>query len=167
VARRQYSDVDKAAVYLALKVNGGTVAASSRDANVPEQTVRDWKNKWESGEWEPPSQEAFDGQVENFVADMERVRNKALLLIEQKLDQIKNPEKLATVVGILDDKIRLAKGLATSRSESTLALPSAEEMGERLLEGARIALEKARERDADIIDVDLDEQSVKELAPAP
>jgi hypothetical protein len=165
MAKRQYTDTDKAAVYLALQVNKGAVAQSSRDAEVPEQTVRDWKRKWATGEWDPPQQEVLEGVVDDFVADMERVRNKSLMTLEAKLDQVK-PDKLATVIGILDDKIRLARGLATSRSESTIALPSEEEVANRLLSGARLALERAREREDDIIDVDLDEQSPKELTKA-
>lgn len=166
MAKRQYTDSDKAAVYLALQVNKGAVAQSARDTEVPEQTIRDWKRKWTSGEWDPPEQEVLEGIVDDFVSDMERVRNKSLQMLENKLDDVK-PDKLATVIGILDDKIRLARGLATSRSESTLALPSEEEVANRLLQGARLALEKAREREEDIIDVDLTEQSPKELVKAP
>ena len=152
-------------MYLALQVNKGAVAQSSRDTEVPEQTVRDWKRKWATGDWEPPAQDVLEGTVDSFVEDMERVRNKSLQILDSKLDLVK-PDKLATVIGILDDKIRLARGLATSRSESTLALPSEEEVANRLLSGARLALEKAREREEDIIDVDLDEQSPKELVKA-
>lgn len=165
--KRTYTDEDRAAVFVALKVNQGNISRSSRDANVPEQTVRDWRDKWNSGEWEPPNLEAQGAASDEFITVAERVRDKALVLLEGKLEEAKVKE-LATVFGILDDKIRLHRGLPTSRSESQLALPPAEEVRDRLIEGVRLALQAQNQRDQDFIDVEVEGQAelVAPLDPA-
>ena len=167
MAKRVYSEEDKAAVFISLMVNKRAVAATSRDTSVPEQTVRDWRKKWETGEWETPSQEQQEQSIKNAIADLERVRDKALVLLEEKMPDEKNAKNLATIFGILDDKVRLHRGLPTSRSESQLALPSADEVKDRLLEGVRLALEAQRTREQDIIDVEEGEQAARLALPAP
>lgn len=166
MAKRIYSEEDKAAVFIALAVNKQAVAASSRDTGIPEQTVRDWKKKWASGEWDEPTQELKEQSIKNAIADLERVRDKALVLLEDRMPEEKNAKNLATIFGILDDKVRLHRGLPTSRSESQLALPSAEEVKNTLLKGVQLALEAQAQRDEDIIEVEAEEQATLALPAA-
>jgi len=158
MGKRVYTDEERAAVFVALKVNEGNAARSSRDTGVPENTVRDWKARWASRQWDVPNLDHQEKATSEAITATERVRDKALLLLEDKLGEVK-PDKLATVYGILDDKVRLHRGLPTSRSESQLALPAAEEVRDRLIEGVRLALTAQREREQDIIEVDVEEQA--------
>lgn len=70
--------------------------------------------------------------------------------------------KLATIVGILDDKTRMAKGLATSRTEVTHTV-SPEDMRTLAISFAADAVSEALIRDEAIIDVTVEEQAPKAL----
>lgn len=163
----KYTEAERASVFIALEANQGNVARSARDTGVPKQTVRDWKRKWQQ-EGPPDFDETvFETVASSFIEQAERVRDKILLKFEEAVDKGElKPDKMPIAIGILDDKVRLHKGLATSRSESTLALPSPEEVREMFSGLIRGAIEAATNREAEIID--LDEQSfaeVKELNP--
>jgi hypothetical protein len=71
----------------------------------------------------------------------------------------KDLDKLIKIVGILDDKVRLAAGLATQRREVTHTLPSPEELRELAKSFAIGAVEAAVLRDEAIIDADVVEQA--------
>lgn len=122
MAKRIYTDEDQALVRQLLEVHDGNVKRVSREAGVPEQTVRDWKKKWER---EGPSQEivaATPAAVERWVGNVERVRDKAVDRLEKALDDPTtkvNVKDLSMTVGILTDKARLGRGQATSRSDSS------------------------------------------------
>jgi transposase-like protein len=164
VAKRTYTDADRAAVVLALQVNQGNVARTARDTGVSESTVRDWKRVWDKdGPPENVQAEAVE-QAKEFVAELEEVRNKTLSLLRDKLDEVR-PDKLATVFGILDDKYRLAIGLATSRSETVHALPSPEEAGELFVGMIQKALEAQKQRSYDV-EVEVEQADQKALGPA-
>lgn len=152
MARRTYTDQDRANVYVAMRVNDGNIARSSRDTGVPEATVRDWRDTWEREGG--PSTEVLElaaGAATDFVIDATRVRDKALAELERQIDakEVK-PAQLIAAVGMAEDKIRLAKGLATSRSETVQKLPDPEELRSKLAEYIIEALSKADERDEDI-----------------
>ena len=55
---------------------------------------------------------------DEFVKNASRVRDKALERLEQVIEHSDKPRDLATVVGILDDKLTRAKGMPTSRTEN-------------------------------------------------
>lgn len=152
MARRTYTDQDRANVYVAMRVNDGNIARSSRDTGVPEATVRDWRDTWERDGG--PTAEVLElaaGAATDFVIDATRVRDKALAELERQIDakEVK-PAQLIAAVGMAEDKIRLAKGLATSRSETVQKLPDPEELRSKLAEYIIDALSKADERDEDI-----------------
>lgn len=149
---KRYSDDDRARVFTLLAAHDGNVERVARDAQIPAQTVRDWKKKWEK---EGPSQEIAAMAVDHatdFVNQAMAVRFEAIVMLRAKLGDA-NPRDLATVIGILDDKITRAKGLATGRVEHvhTPTLPPPEELGQIMGDYLQRALGAARRRDASVV----------------
>jgi hypothetical protein len=62
---------------------------------------------------------------------------------------------IAVAIGILDDKIKNTKGIATSRSERTVKLPSKEEFAELLSGFGAQTQNEAAERQAVINESDI------------
>jgi hypothetical protein len=83
-----------------------------------------------------------------------------MLKLEELIPQAESKQlsAIATVVGIMDDKIRLASGLATKRTENTYVLPSKSDVKE--LMGAFVdgLVSTAIDRADEIIDVEVEEQ---------
>jgi transposase-like protein len=114
-ARATYTDADKARVYVVLASNDGNVKRTSRETGVPENTVRRWKKEFEES---PPTTDLVQEAVGDFVGDADRVRHKALLAIEKKIDSgDAKVGELNNTVGILTDKIDRARGLDVKRVE--------------------------------------------------
>ncbi len=149
--RRIYTDEDRARAYIVYTANGGNVKRTSRDAGVPSTTLRDWIKEWEEN---PPAVDLVEQAAGDFLADAERVRDKALVQLEAKLGDA-TPSALVATVGMLTDKINLTKGLATSRNETVHALPSPAEMAEALTAAFQGALQAAKQRDLEIIDAEV------------
>lgn len=155
-SRATYTEADKAQVYVVLATNDGNVKRTARDTGVPENTVRRWKKEWaENG---PPSSEDVEVAVGEFLTEAVTVRDDALHVIKLKLQLLKkDPDKaklaeLTTVVGVLDDKITRASGLATSRTEHVHTLPSADELRQALLEAFRPVQQLTQQREGEIIE---------------
>lgn len=166
MARTTYTDEELARLYVALVTNEGNVKRTARDTGIPESTVRSWKNKWETEG--PPDIGAVEDAVTDFTADAERVRNKALLAIEGKIDTAKVGE-LTTLVGVLDDKIQRAKGLAIGRVEHVHTLPPADQIREALGAVLDGALAIASKREGEIVDAEIiavEEQAPRKALPA-
>lgn len=166
MAKRVYSDQDRANVYFALEVNNGNIKRTSRDTGIPEATIRDWRDGW--------ARDGVPSEIENlsakaateFVESAEEVRDLALTELRRQIlaGEVKAAQLIATV-GVLEDKIRLGKGLATSRTETVHTVDPAEVRKE--LEGYVLkALEMESEREADIIDAEFEEITPKGL-PVP
>lgn len=151
--RPRWKEEDKARVFVTLTANQGNVKRTARETNVPENTVRRWKNEWLLEEKALPSDELVERATSTFVEDATRVRDKALSVIEQKLPEAKVGE-LNAVVGTLTDKLNVLQGHATSRQEHTLALPSAEELAAVLGPAVSAAIEKAAIRQDEIVDAE-------------
>lgn len=159
MAKRVYNDGDRAAVWTALQINKGNIAATHRDTLVPEQTIRDWKKGWEV---EPPQfdEQVLNDEIASFLQKAESVRDTLLEKYAAALAANKvSPDKMPVHIGIFIDKVQLLRGLATSRTENTLALPSPQEMQQLFKGMVQGALEAQNERDEDIIDVKLAEQA--------
>lgn len=163
MARATYSDEDKARAYVVLTTNAGNIKRTVRHTGVPEGTLRGWIRSWEENG--PPDTGAVDTAVGDFLTDAVRVRDKALNVLERKLDDA-SPAQLVTAVGVLTDKIHLAKGLATSRTETVHALPPAEEIRDALQAAMGGVLAAARKREHELIEGELVEQSPRELPAA-
>jgi transposase-like protein len=159
MARRTYTDADKALVYAALEANEGNVKRTARETNIPVATVRDWKHKAEREGLPAHIAEALPEAREALVNDLERVRNKALEALELRLDQIRgdhtalskiNPKDLATTTGILTDKVRVIEGKTTSAEQTSGGNLPIEQVRELFAGFAQGIIAGARDRDASI-----------------
>ena len=156
MSRATYTEADKAQVYVVLTTNDGNVKRTARDTGVPENTVRRWKKDWaENG---PPNTEQVEAAVGTFLERATSVRNDALEVIDLKIQLLKkDPDKaklaeLTTVLGVLDDKITRAQGLATGRVEHVHALPPAEEIRGALLEAFKAVQVLTAQREGEVIE---------------
>lgn len=151
-ARRVYSDEEMARVFVVLSTNEGNIKRTARDTGIAMSTIRRWRDEWDvSG---PPDVGLVDQEVSDFVSDAERVRDKALLVLESKL-QDATPSALVATVGMLQDKVSLARGLATNRTETVHALPPTEDIARALSAAMQAALQVAHQRDLEIIDAEI------------
>lgn len=165
--RRTYTMEEKAVVFQVLAMNEGNAKRTSRDTGIPLQTVKDWKHKWER-EGHPPELEVpIQNTAKLFIEKAETVRDKALHLLDGKLEDA-NAQQLGTIVGILTDKINVSKGLATARNEQVVVNqgPSKEEMAKALTSALRTALSDAQERVDIIEDAEVVVEQPKGLPPA-
>lgn len=162
-SRKTYTPEQMAHAYVVLETNQGNVKRTARDCNLPESTIRRWRDLWlEEG---PPDIEAVAQEVTDFVEDAERVRDKALKVLEGKLDSA-TPSALVATIGMLQDKVSIAKGLATSRNETVHTLPSPEEIAGTLGAVLQGAIQAARARDYDIIEAELVDGEIRALPSA-
>lgn len=158
--RRKYTDQDRARVNLALTVNQGNIKRTARETGIPVSTVRLWKKELEEN---GPSTEVAlltEEQADQFVQDSERVRGKMLSALEEAVDRgdVKARE-LITGVGVLTDKINVARGLTRGQGETRPAIEPAamRELARGLVEGA-VAAAKRREEEieeAEFVEVEL------------
>lgn len=159
--RVDWSDKDRAAAYVIWVANDKNTRRTARDTGVPHGTLRHWVKEWaENG---PPEQvmDEMSAQVYEFVHHANRVRESAMRKLEELIPQaeVKQLSAIATVVGIMDDKIRLASGLATKRTETVHTLPSRDEMKELMSGFAEGLVGAAEARSGEIIEVEAEEQS--------
>lgn len=152
MARRIFTDEDKARAYVVLTANQDNIKRTARDTGIAESTLRDWKREWADGG--PPDMGLVAEAADDFMHDAERVRHKALAQLEKKLPDA-TPSALVATVGMLTDKIAMARGLATTRNETVHALPPAEEIAKTLGAAFEAALQAAKGRDLEIIDAEV------------
>jgi len=169
MARRTYTDRDRAIVYAELAVNEGNVKRTARNSGYDVSFVRRCKAEWErNGVPESVLEEAMP-LVSDFMADAIRVRGKLMARLEEALDRGDKATipQLSTGIGILSDKIRAYEALnETQRVEHALVLPPAEELKELfsgLIEGV---VESARTRAAEIEAIEEPVTTYRELPMA-
>ena len=144
--RVEWDDETRAVVYVSWIANEKNVRKTARECGLPHTTLATWAKKWETDG--PPAN--LDSKITNnayeFIHHASRVRENAMLKLEEliPLAEVKQLSAIATVVGIMDDKIRLATGLATKRTETVHTLPSKEDMRE-LMSGFAEGLVSAAE----------------------
>lgn len=102
-------------MYVVLSANDGNVKRTARETGIPENTVRRWRNEFKN---EPPSTDLVETAVTDFITDVEKTRNLSLQRIHERLASNDKKEQgtlpqLATVFGVLTDKIDRAQGLVT------------------------------------------------------
>lgn len=164
-----YDDDERASVFAALTANEGNVKRTSRETGLPEQTVRNWKKKWDREGLPAGVEEALPEALDEFVEQASRIRNLALTELELQVEagEVKARD-LITIVGVLTDKVRLVQGHATSRTEQ-VSLGTPQEYGAAA--GAALAafldetVHAAEEREADIMDAEWSEQAQAALEP--
>ncbi len=156
--RIEWTDDARAAVYVQWVANEKNIRRTARDVNVPVSTLTYWIKDWkENG---PPA--AIDGKISSaayeFVNHATRVREDAMKKLEELIPQaeIRQLSAIATVVGIMDDKIRLASGLATRRTENTYTLPSKAEMKELMGSFVDTLITSAEDRSALIVEAEVE-----------
>jgi transposase-like protein len=156
----QWSAQDKAAAYVLWISNEKNVRKTARECNIPHGTFRYWVREWEENG--PPSEvlDEIPAQQYEFVHHANRVRESAMNKLEELIPEaeVKQLSAIATVVGIMDDKIRLASGLATKRTENTYVLPSKTEVKELMGAFVEGIVNAAEDRVDNIIDVEVVEQ---------
>lgn len=162
--RGTYTDEQKAQAYVTLAANEGNVKRTARDIGVPSSTIRRWRDEWQRQE-SLPSHEAVTEAMGDFADKAESIRWKALVELERQLTAAK-PADLIKVIGILDDKITRARGLADRTVEHRHVLPSADELRELVQGFAEATRQAALERADDIIDAEIVEQAPRRALPS-
>lgn len=157
--RPTYDDKFKATAFALLETNDGNVKRTARDLGIPISTLRRWKDQWETGKALPAAEDIIQA-TGDFLQDAERVRDLSLTVLETKLRQGQGTvAQVATVLGVLDDKISRAKGLADRVTEHKITLPSRDEIVAALGSLQQGAIEAARQREAEIVDAEVVEQT--------
>jgi len=152
-SRTEWSDEDRAAVYVAWISNDKNIRATARQCGMNHTTVAYWVKQWEKDG--PP--ENLDDKIRanayEFVHHASSVREKAMRKLEELIPEaeVKQLSAIATVVGIMDDKIRLAQGLATKRTETVHTLPTREEMKELMSGFADSLVVAAEDRASEVV----------------
>jgi len=153
--RTEWTDEDKAAAYVIWISNDKNIRATARQCGIGHTTIAYWVKQWEKDG--PP--ERLDDKIRanayEFVHHASTVRQKAMDKLEELIPEaeIKQLGTLATVVGIMDDKIRLAQGLATKRTETVHTLPTKEEMKELMSGFADNLVSAAEERAGEVVEI--------------
>lgn len=153
--RTEWTDEDKAAAYVIWISNDKNVRATARQCGIGHTTIAYWVKQWEKDG--PP--ERLDDKIRanayEFVHHASSVREQAMKKLEELIPEaeIKQLGTLATVVGIMDDKIRLAQGLATKRTETVHTLPTKEEMKELMGGFADSLVSAAENRASEVVEI--------------
>ena len=156
MARTEWTDSDRAAAYVIWVSNDKNIRATARQCGINHTTIAYWAKKWEKDG--PP--EHLDGEIRKnayeFVDHANRVRKQAMEKLEELIPEAeaKQLSAVATVVGIMDDKIRLAQGLATKRTETVHTLPTREEMKELMSGFAEGLVGAAEERAQEVVQIE-------------
>ncbi len=154
--RTEWDDKAKAATYVQWVACDKRIRETSRVTGVPHATVAYWAKQWEKDG--PP--ESMDAEIRKnayeFVDHANRVRKQAMEKLEALIPdaEVKQLSAIATVVGIMDDKIRLAQGLATKRTETVHTLPTRDEMKELMSGFADGLVAAAEDRAAEVVSIE-------------
>ncbi len=152
--RIEWTDDARAAVYVQWIANEKNIQRTARDVGMGVSTLAYWVKGWKK-DGPPPG---IDGKISSaayeFVNHASRVREDAMKKLEELIPQaeVRQLSAIATVVGIMDDKIRLASGLATRRTENTYTLPSKAEMKELMGSFVDTLITSAEDRSAVLIE---------------
>ncbi len=139
-------------------MHDGNIKRTARETGFPISTVRDWKRDWERNGVPAGLEIATTRAIEQFVADAVEVRDLALDHLKSAIPiaaEAGKAKDLATIVGILDDKIVRAQGKPTSINQSQAILPSGEEMRALFAGYAMGALAATHQREQDIIEAEV------------
>ena len=154
-SRTEWTDDAKAQIYVQWIANDKNVRKTSREFGIPHGTLRYWTKEWEANGPPPEIENKIMNDAYEFVHHANRVREQAMLKLEELIPdaEVKQLSAIATVIGIMDDKIRLASGLATKRTENTYVLPSKSDVKELMNTFVEGLVSTAEDRAGEIIDV--------------
>lgn len=153
--RKKYTDDERGAVLRALTVNNGNVKRTARELNMPPATVKSWKKEWEREGIPDAVKEAAAEDMDAFISDATRARDLALRQWEDKVNQGEVAARdLMTGVGVLTDKINLARGLTRKEEKPALDPAVVRELARGVVEGAVSA---ARKREEEIVEAEYEE----------
>ena len=117
-----YSDTKRAQTLAILVSNGGNIAATSRDADVPETTVRHWRDGEIKRLETPEAAELGAQKVEELDELWDRFARKTLGFALGDMGELKLNDatwsQIATAAGIATDKRALLRGQPTNITES-------------------------------------------------
>lgn len=162
MSRATYTPEDKARVYVVLVTNEWNVKRTARDTGLPETTVSRWKKEWKDNP--PQVDDEITEAVVEYVSEMEKTRDLALKRMHERLNSSDKKDQgtlpqIATVFGVLQDKIDRANGIgATSTVTHRHELPSPDEIRATLgalvesVQAGHIVREEEIE-DAEIIEI--------------
>lgn len=152
MAKRVYSDDDKATVLVTLEANNGNVKKTSRETEVAEQTIRDWKKSAERGALPATVQAALPAVRSAFVDKAVTVRE---LMMDQLEAAVLNNElkgrDLIVGIGVMTDKIHVVQARTAPPKEEVVESATAQEIGKKLYEYLERSFAAGEKRDADIV----------------
>ena len=151
--RVEWDDEAKAAAYVIWISNGKAIRQTARETGIPHNTISYWAKGWEKNGPPDNLNEKIANNVYEFLHHASSVREKAMLKLEELIPQaeVKQLSAIATVVGIMDDKIRLTSGLATKRTETIHTLPSKEDMKELMSGFSEGLVAAAEDRASEVV----------------
>lgn len=107
MAKRRYSDEERAACLAALAANAGNVKKTADQCGVPEPTLRCWSR----GTRHPEALQMRDGKKPDLAALFERFALKCLGIADRKAEQMGARDAMVCA-GIAVDKAALLRGVA-------------------------------------------------------
>lgn len=118
MAKRRYSDEDRANALAALAANGGNLNRTARELGIPRQTIQAWAN----GEHHPEAAENGASKRGLLADKLEEVAWSLVGMIEpagRKAQTKGAVGPIATAFGITIDKMRLLREQSTSITDGT------------------------------------------------
>ena len=154
--RTEWDDEAKAAAYVVWISNGRAIRETARQTGIGHSTIAYWAKAWEKDGPPDNLNEKIANNVYEFLNHASNVREQAMKKLEELIPQaeVKQLSAIATVVGIMDDKIRLASGLATKRTETVHTLPTRDEMKELMSGFAEGLVGAAEDRAQEVVQIE-------------
>lgn len=133
MARRTYTDDEKAAGLAALALNGGDVSKAARAARVPPSTIRAWRDSAPAVVREIGEQKTRDlgSMMLGIVEQSAGISAKALQTIDDEPMTVELALAVLPIVtrsgGVAFDKYQLATGGATARVEHDVVIDAGDD----------------------------------------
>ena len=152
--RTKYTEAQRAQVFVTLASHNQNVKRTAGELGMPVSTVRDMKRQFDSSG--PPQEEYVTVAAGEFIKVAEQARDFALSTLLVKIPNAK-PNELITIIGVLDDKLARARGLADRTVEHRHTLPSPDEIREAMTGVVQGAIAASKQREEDIIDAEIEQ----------
>jgi len=110
MARREWSDSEKATALAALDANGGNVSHTARQLGIPRMTLADWAAGRVTDDVTELRQEKKESLADAFEALARKLVAGVGVWVDQRLEEGCNPATVGTTLGIVVDKMQLLRG---------------------------------------------------------